>query len=269
VDFTAQYVRINFSTPFNACSLLNINECIIKGSLESEFPVLQAQLAEVQTAVNTNNTFILPTTIEYPPSAMTQNTQALTGGTYTASGSSASNANLEPYKAFNRDAASQWLTLVRYDATTGVYTGAATTLVGAVSVSGEWLQLTMPTADTIFSVVIQATSFGPNAEKNSPRDFVVAAFVDGAWTEVLQRVGVNDWGGGVSKSFVFDSTRLAAAYRIIIQRVGNFNSSTFQSALRIAEVRFIAYEVGTLAAKLSEMDTRLTQMYNDYYNQPV
>jgi hypothetical protein len=101
VDFTAQYVRINFSTPFTSGSHLNINECIIKGIVP---PVFQAQLAEVQTDIaalqtsKADNTILLPA-IEYPPT-MTQNTQALTGGTYTAS-ASATWPSFEPKNAFD------------------------------------------------------------------------------------------------------------------------------------------------------------------------
>jgi hypothetical protein len=254
---TAASYRIITQRVGNSANGISQDVCTIAEVRFIEQPVvtLATKLTDlgttVQNDVNTNSAFKLGTTLEYPPSAMTQATQWLTGGIYTASGSSASNANLEAYKTFDGDAASQWLTLVRYDATTGVYTGAATTLVDAVSVGGEWMQLTMPTAVAIFSVVIQAGSFGPDAEKRSPRDFVVAALVDGAWTEVMQRVNINNWGGGVSKTFFLESTPTATAYRIIIQRVGNFDSSTFQSSLMIAEVRFIAYEVTSQVNKLT------------------
>jgi hypothetical protein len=56
------------------------------------------KLVEVQNDVNTNNTFMLLPTIEYPPSVMTQNTETLTGGTYTASASGSYSATFEPYK---------------------------------------------------------------------------------------------------------------------------------------------------------------------------
>jgi predicted phage tail protein len=202
-----------------------------------------------------DNTIQLPA-IEYPPSPMTQNTQALTGGTYAASASASLSASFLAFKAFDAIIASVWHSTDQYDATTGVYkSSAATTSVDAVDVRGEWLQLVMPTAVAISSVTIRAQPTATDAARRSPRDFIVAALIDGAWTQVMQRVGVNDWTESEQKTFEFDAIRTAASYRIITQRVGNSANGIFQNVCTIAEVRFIEQPVTTLTAELAGLQT--------------
>jgi hypothetical protein len=192
--------------------------------------------------------------LQYPLGNMTQNSQTLPGGTYTASASTV-NGSLEPFQAFDADISSVWHSTSEYELFTGIpKITAATTLVDDVNVVGEWLQLTMPTAVAVTRVTITAYYF--EGWRRSPRDFIVAALVDGEWTQVLKQVGLV-WVNSEQKAFEFDTIQTSASYRIITQLLGIPGQSS--PVVNFADVRFIEEPVRIVRDKVLEVESNVNQ----------
>jgi hypothetical protein len=166
-----------------------------------------------------------------PPAPLQSALLEFGGVSYTASASVGA-----AYNSFNGSTATDW-TAVAYDTTTGVYVGAESTTVSGAEVAGEWIQMSTSTARKLDMITIRPHSHVLFASKSSPREFTVAAFVDGQWTAVLYRANLMDW-TVASRTFAFDTTVPASSYRLIITRVGNFASSTFQDRVILHDIEF-------------------------------
>jgi hypothetical protein len=119
----------------------------------------------------------------------------------------------------------------------------------------------MPTATTIDIVFMKAVSADLEAKSRSPRDFTVVGLVDGAWTQVLQQVGMVDWATGAQKTFAFDATKTATSYRIITQTVGN-NTGSIQTTVNLSEVRFLEPSVSLtrIRSDLNALEARIAAL---------
>jgi hypothetical protein len=119
--------------------------------------------------------------------------------------------------------------------------------VDGTAVAGEWIELTFPTTTVVNRINI--TSSSTVAATQSPRDFVVAAYVDGLWISVLQESSVQGWTDNETRSFTFSATGAATKYRFITQGVLN------ASRVSIGELSFDTpppYAIQVLEQRLAD-----------------
>jgi hypothetical protein len=149
----------------------------------------------------------------HPASPMTESNAAVTA-------SSVRKSTLLEWYAFDSSLDSRWSSGDAYLETGGYYNGNVSTTVDGVSVFGEWLQLDLPSAVVLTSVKVTGFQDATWAARICPRDFVVAAFKDGAWASVLRQNDVQDW-TIAAKTFHFQTPIASASYRIIALTIGN------------------------------------------------
>jgi hypothetical protein len=169
-------------------------------------------------------------------------TAVLPEGTYTANRSSTANGTLENANAaFDYVDTTVWSSpSTTYDATNGVYIGAATTLVDGVAVLGEFIDITLPMSIKAEKINISATKRSSfDAQTRSPRNFIVAAVVNNLWTSVLQHTNALGWTMTQTRQFALASPVSSNRYRLIVQQVGNDALySVQQHRVEIAQVTF-------------------------------
>jgi hypothetical protein len=87
---------------------------------------------------------------------------------------------------------------------------------------------------------------------SSPRTFTVAAWVNGAWTEVLTQTDVTDW-TKAAKTFPLTNLVDSARYRLIVRRIGAFDDDPFflQTLCGLSEFLLFSND------KIREIYTRL------------
>jgi hypothetical protein len=207
---------------------------VATGITQAQEDGTEASLATKLQAVQAS---LAPKPNEYPPSPFTLSevtllagkyTMTLADGNYTVEASSSFNANAAPFKAFDADSSSYWTTADGRYNTSGAYIGGLETYVNGLGTPGEWIQFTTPSAVAIRSVVITCSSVFPF---RAPKNFTLAALVDGEWLQVMEGSGVNDWVVGTPKLFAFDSVRTAASYRLI-------TSFSNHAGVALGQVRF-------------------------------
>jgi hypothetical protein len=187
----------------------------------------------------------------WPPAPMTANTTVITGqaygnGTYVASASSIVSSDWDAWEAFNQstnnDPHPGWhSSYAIYDATTGVYLGTITTIVDGKLVSGEWLQLQLPTPIVLSSYTIQGRGDAGGISalthlRRMPQSFILAGSNDGTtWTIVDDRENV--YYTGFSTSFnIMNNSNAYLYYRIIGRLMGNHDQlATDQRSFDLSE----------------------------------
>lgn len=181
-----------------------------------------------------------PVITEFPISAMSANSIALTGGTYIANRSSAFSASFDAFRAFDKDLATRWALSGPAYNSAGAYTGSfSTTTLGL----GEWLQITMPTAITLTSYSI--TDFlNVGSTANTPISWNLGATNDatvsntGNWTIIDTKTDVS-WLSNAqeTKTFTISPSQAFKTYRIVVTKLGNFSDGN----LTINEWRLFGY----------------------------
>ena len=160
---------------------------------------------------------------------------ALVGGTYTASASSTDThdgVNCAPYVLFNTGTGSTYGWTQWYWSYTapgsGLYSpasdfqavgypsGISTTTASGTTYLGEWVQLAGPTA-------IRLTSYSMFAllKDRAPKDWVVLGSNDGAtWTLVDSQTGIGPWTASVSQVFAptVVQTNAYNTFRVVVTR---------------------------------------------------
>ena len=157
-------------------------------------------------------------------------------GSYVASASSSVSGQHPPWKAFlslNYPSVDYvfWSTALNYNTNTGVYSGVTTTVFGATTYSGDWLQIQLPTPIILDSYIIKPrTEYPSNLEfRRSPRTFVVLGSNDGTtWDLIDNRVNITNWTLD-SKQWYANSRNAYSFFRIVVNRVGNFDFDSSQT----------------------------------------
>jgi len=187
------------------------------------------------------------TMVEWPPAALTGASTTLSGysygnGTYTVTASSVANSSYDAWRAFDNGVTStssyaSSASPVRYDAT-GTYVGSTVTS----GVSGEWIDIVLPTSVTVTSFVISArtdeTSSGALAQ--NPTVFTLFGSNDGGttWSSKNSTTGVT-WGvGTLNQTFTVSSPSAFTKYRLVVNKVGANPAGGF---LFIAQLRLFGY----------------------------
>lgn len=190
---------------------------------------------------------------EYPPSAMTGNTTAISNqpygnGTYVASVTSGdSGTGSTAFHAFDKQydlykMRTSFASTNFYNGTTGFYEGTAnnSTVMSGSNYFGEHLTLQLPTP-----ISLQSYSYTTNSEwgNRSGTQWVLGASTNGTdWT--LLDTESNVFWNGANETKVFpvpNNTRLFNYYRMLVTRVGNSNSSSFRNDWGIAELKLYGF----------------------------
>jgi hypothetical protein len=170
-------------------------------------------------------TNVSPQTLsKYPSGALTGNSTTLSDGTYIASASN-TGSTTQPYYAFTNTLSDFWGELTSYSST-GVYTGALTTTVSSVSYSGEWLQIQMPNAITLYSYTLAGRQDNTLYGFRTPTSFIIAGSNNGStWTLVDTVVYTNfnsQYDGNVNNYIcAAGNTNSYTYFRMIIQKISN------------------------------------------------
>lgn len=182
---------------------------------------------------------------QYPPSAMSSNSTAISDLTYAASASTTLANEINNYgafKAFDSNNSTFYHSDGGiYNNTTGQYTGSVSTTVGSTAYSGEWLQLQTP-----FPITLRYFTIAPRSDafaRGSPRSFVVLGSNNGStWNLLHEETNVNNWS---SSSQTFVILRVVSSYiqfRIVARRVGNSDSGSGQDSLQIRELNLFGHK---------------------------
>ena len=186
---------------------------------------------------------------------------ANTSNGYVASSSSVVSAGYEAFNqhdlvdldyTLNQSTTSgyHWHSATTYNATTGNYTGAIRSTVNGFDISGEYVQLQLPSA-----VLLSAFMITPRRSQNtfsirSPRDFSIAASNDGANWDLVYRAFNTVWANEYPRTFILSSPTAQAYtyYRLIIESVGNNSTSgSSQDSVQITEWALYGQESTTAA----------------------
>lgn len=143
-------------------------------------------------------------------------------GTYTATASSSFNNSSAygPGVAFGYAGYSAigWHTLVRYDATTGAYTGAVSTTddLGTVY-AGEWLQIQLPQPIRLSYMKLRPRD---GLFNRAPKNFVLLGFNGSTWTVLKTFTGIV-WNHPMARVFSVDATSSFSSFRLVTTGVQN------------------------------------------------
>jgi hypothetical protein len=196
----------------------------------------------------------------------------------------------EPWNAFDASAKTYWHsadsgTANIYTGTTGVYTGAEQTVVGSKVYRGEWIQIQFPpnTIHTPFRAVgIRITPRDDSTDvwtRRSPRNFVLLGSQNGtSWTVIYDNTlldGIKDWTS--SRKTIYFPTPASMGYmyyRLVITRVGNFDTGTDMKSVQIADLRIIGTPIVPVSTDPTIPTTQTTEtipcnrdcLYGDWGN---
>lgn len=162
----------------------------------------------------------------YPPLGLSSNTTEITGytvgsGTYIVSASvTGPSPTYAVYQAFDNQLNTQWGDGGgNYNAVTGLYISSTTTVdISGETISGEWIQIQLPTATNLYQIGITCTFGGA---RYVPRSFVIVGSNDGTnWKNIYEESDYIGWRSGDVSYFFVNSSDNYAYYRVIIRRVG-------------------------------------------------
>ncbi len=167
-------------------------------------------------------------------------TSTSTGGYIVTSSSSDFPPGWIDWKAFdkitNQDGG--WHTPLRYNVSTGAYTGSVSTIVDSTVFLGEWITLQTPFFSKINSVNITPRE-GSSLLTRSPRNFTIAGSTGGSvWSLLATFTGVT-WANTNPRNFSFTLSDNINYIRLIVNRVGNQTSGMSDAGyLNIREIEY-------------------------------
>ena len=180
-------------------------------------------------------------TLRYPVAALTTGSQTGTttitaqtygNGIYGFNASSQVSTAESTGHAFNLDNAGLgWTTLVRYNSTTGAYTGSSSTTVSSTAYTGEWIQLQLPYAVKPLKVFLSefvnrnATSIviGGSNDGTTWTSLYINAYTPAA-TSITNRI----------TSFEISTITSYNYYRLIVRTISSSNASGYYSLGELA-----------------------------------
>jgi hypothetical protein len=159
--------------------------------------------------------------LQFPPSALTSNSTAITGyGTYIAS-ASAQTVNEPVYRAFDNNTGTYWGELSTYNSS-GNYTGSVSTTVSGVAYTGEWIQLQTPTSQPLVTFSLAGRQDQSLYLYRSPNTIVVAGSNDGStWTLIDSRSGIQTSTGYANFNTNQNNLNSYTYFRLIVRTIGN------------------------------------------------
>jgi hypothetical protein len=161
---------------------------------------------------------------KYPSDVMTGNSTTLSDGTYVASASN-TGSTTQPYYAFTNTLSDIWGELTSYS-TSGIYVGSVSTTVSGTAYTGEWLQLQLPNAITLYSYTLAGRQDQQLFAFRTPTSFIIAGSNNGStWSLVDKVVYTNfnsQYDGNVNNYIcAAGNTNSYTYFRMIIQKISN------------------------------------------------
>ena len=165
----------------------------------------------------------------YPPVALnvgsttstatTLSSQTYGNGLYTVTATSQYSAEETPGRVFDLvDVWPGWTTAGRYNGSTGVYTGSASTTVSGTARAGEWIQIDLPYA--IVPRTLTLTEIG----SRNVTSLVIAGSTDGStWTSVYANTGLTSTSADRTQSFEVTTSNAYKFYRCIALSINPAN----------------------------------------------
>lgn len=178
---------------------------------------------------------------EYPPAAMTANSTALSTaaygpGSYVASASTEFSTSWQSFQAFDKTVSDTkaWISAVKYVSATGLPSSAATTVVNGSIVSGEYVQIQLPSSISVSSYMVVGARSTVIAQR-SPQSFVLVGSTDGTnWVSIDDQVNLV-WTTQSRTFNVIGNVGAYIYYRLIIRIVGNNGADTTSAGRESAE----------------------------------
>ena len=177
-------------------------------------------------------TYMFPPALSWTSSTNTVsgNSYASYNGTYTASASSTHGASVtntyDAYHAFNSIASTSFWnagteSINLYNTNVGTYGGTTSTTVSGSAISGEWLQIQLPSSIYLTSYTLYSRIGVP---AQSPNSLTIAGSTNGStWSFVDSRAAgtIPQWADYSPNSFAPSSANAAYNYyRLIVQSIG-------------------------------------------------
>ncbi len=138
------------------------------------------------------------------------------------------------FRLFDSQTTTRWITdNAKYTSTGVPAAGSPTTLVGATTYTGEWMQISMPRAVTLTSFTM--TAFSQFATRH-PAQFVLATMTNtGTWVALFTQTTTLTWALNETKTFSFTTNIVGGSiYRLIVTRVGNTPDSGVMHVSKMA-----------------------------------
>jgi hypothetical protein len=180
----------------------------------------------------------------FPP-PMSADTDVIDGQTYIASASSNYNPEvLAIHGIFSDSVNSQWHSaILRYNDTTGAYTGSVSTTAGETSYNGEWVQIQLPTAIKLHTYTMMSRELW---SQRAPSSFVVLGSNDGStWALVHDQTGVTGWADRTQLTFTPNSNTAYTYFRLVVRIVGS--SGPNRNNTNIAQWRLFTNSIASLS----------------------
>jgi hypothetical protein len=198
----------------------------------------------------TNASPSIPTSSEYPPSAMTGNSS----GGYTTSASSTNHATtFQIWKVHNKIIGDEgWHgNSSEYSSSTRDFTGSfSTTYDGSSTVGGEWIQLQVPTAITITKIQIAPRNGSSDYENRCAGDGRILGSNNGStWSNIGTFTGKTYTLGNYTDITVTTSTSYTY-FRIVITKL---SGNSGQTTVNIGEINYFGF--GNSEEEEEEEDT--------------
>ncbi len=128
------------------------------------------------------------------------------------------NAYLAFY-AFDNNSATIWASGVLYNTSTGVYTGGQSTTISGTNVSGEWVQIQLPSAVILKSYSLTARF--PQPGYNPPNSWVLAGSTNGTtWVLLDTELSIGNWILQRTQTFTASSSVAYNYYRFVFTVAG-------------------------------------------------
>ena len=206
------------------------------GTLDNDPQNQQDRLFINQLYLNGSET----TSLVYPPVGLTTSQGSITAsygsGTYIASASTTFSPNFAR-NAFDNDWSTYWNSNAQYNGTTGAYTGTASTTVGSIGYSGEWLQLQLPTSIFLHSHTLFWRESFPSRVAG---DYILAGSTGGTVWSLIETRGnltVSDYNSGGTLQGSFTTAVPASSpfsyYRLITSKLGPIGTGTQRTSVNM------------------------------------
>ena len=175
------------------------------------------------------------TSKKYPPVALTGLATTISGqtygnGSYTCSVSASYFGANNAVDLFNKNIDGNWHSPCTYNGATGVYNGSVSTIAGSTTHTGEWAQITLPSAIRLSKFTLGSSKGNgpPDPQQKSPRAFVVLGSNDlgVTWNAIHTEPDYKSWGVNAEiKTFTISGSPAAySTYRLVVSKTGVLDS---------------------------------------------
>ena len=211
---------------------IGVGTSLLKEKLTVEGSASISQCNIIGRFINDVKTNILT----FPPNSISGSNVNLVNekygtGFYTTNQSS-SNTGGDGFYAFDNSFSTSWVSASNQYNSSGVYTGAISSILSGSSKTGEWLQISLPCKTRLNSYRITPRS--SDSQITAPKGFYIGGSIDGtSWTQIDSQV--KTWTSTESSSnfIVSSSSNLLFYnyYRIVVNAIGTGGAATTSAVI--------------------------------------